>query len=118
MSDPGRIADNLAERPAAEFPTPATPTIFADGVSSYAPGAGVTKFFLYRLDPNMYARGGVKANPIAQVVMPVHGFAQTAALFQHGVRQLITAGLLSQSDFDQMIRGVEALNPPPTTSDG
>jgi len=116
--EPERIADNLLGRPEAEFPTPVTPTVFADGVSSYAPGPGVVKFFLYRMDPNMYGRGDVKPNPIVQVAMPLVGFAQTAALFQHAIKTLIAGGALSQSDFDQLVSNVETLNTPPTTRNG
>ena len=57
----------------------------------------------------------MKANAIVQVAMQLHGFAQTAALFQHAVKQLIAAGAFSQSDYDQMVSGVETLNSPPST---
>lgn len=115
MSEQERIMDHLDGRPETEFPTSATPTVFADGVSGYAPGPGVIKFFLYRIDPNMFGRGGAKANAVVQVVMPFHGFAQTAALFHHAIKQVIAAGVVSQSDFDQMINAVELVNTPPTT---
>jgi hypothetical protein len=113
VSGPEKIADQTAGRPDSEFPTSTTPTVFADGVSGYAPGPGVIKFFLYRVDPNMFGRLGTKANPIVQVAMPFFGFAQMTALFQHGVEKLIAAGQLKQAEYDEMIKAIKEINPPP-----
>jgi len=60
--------------PTDEFPPPGFPVVYADGAISIAPSGTVTKFYLARVDPNMYGRGGVSVNPIAQVVMPTVGF--------------------------------------------
>lgn len=110
---PEPIVDSLAGQPETEFPSPTMPTVFADGVSGYAPGPGIVKFYLYRLDPNMYGRAGIKANPFAQVAMPPLGFAQTAALFLHAVKRMVAAGTLTQPEFDQMVNNIERLNEPP-----
>lgn len=105
-------------RPAGDFPAATFPTVFADGVASYAHGPGFVKFYLYRIDPNMYGRGGAISNPFAQVVMPVVGFAQAVVLFKRALSDLIRAGQISQSDVDKMETDLAALNRPqePTRS--
>jgi hypothetical protein len=113
---PEAIVDQLAGRPETEFPSSTMATVFADGVSGYAPGPGIIKFYLYRIDPNMFGRKGFKANPFAQVVMPSHGFAQTAAFFMHAVKNMIAAGALSQAQFDEMVNSIAQLNQPAATT--
>jgi hypothetical protein len=110
------IQDNFAGRPEGEFPPSGFPTVFADGVSGYQPSAQTVKFFLYRLDPNMFGRSGFRANPFGQVVMPTVGFVQTAAFFQHAVKQLVAQGFIKQQDYDQMLVDIEAVNRPPASA--
>ncbi len=108
--DAEKITAHLAGNPESEFPNAATPNVFADGVTGYAPMGPTIRFFLYRNDPNMFGRGGFKPNPFAQVVMPTHGFAQTAALFHHAVKKLIAANVVTQAEYDKMLADIVQVN--------
>ena len=66
-----------------EFPSPTMPTIFADGVTSSAPGAQVVKFFRARIEPHLRAENRTVIQPIVQVVMPLGGFLRTAFFFEN-----------------------------------
>jgi hypothetical protein len=103
-------------RPANEFPGASFPNAFADGVSSYARGAGFVKFYLYRTDPNSFGRGGSVANPFAQIVMPTEGFAAAVVLFQRALREIMKEGIISQEDLDKMDAAITSVNPPTAPS--
>jgi hypothetical protein len=91
-----------AGRPDSEFPTANFPTVFADGVLSLAPGPGIVKYYLYRVDPNMFGRGGMAANPSLQVVMPLSGFVEMAVFFEKQISDLISQGQISREAVDQL----------------
>jgi hypothetical protein len=97
----------LAGRPLSEFPDQRFPTAFADGVSSIATGAGNMKFCLYRVDPNLFGRGGAVLNPFLQVVMPTFGFVQTAVFFSRQLKVLVDQKVVTQEQIDQMERDLE-----------
>jgi hypothetical protein len=76
-------------RPASEFPDSRFPTAYADGVMSLTPGPGLVKFFLYRVDPNAFGRGGNVNNPFLQIAMHNYGFAQMTLFFQRQLKRLV-----------------------------
>ncbi len=99
-------ADTAARmgRPVSEFPDPRFPTLYADGIASLTPGPGMMRMFFYRSDPNALGRGGIVNNPVLQVAMPMHGFAQMA-LF---VRKQLDL-LVEQNQFPhEMVAQIEA----------
>jgi len=67
--------------PRDKYPSPDFPTIYADGASNLAYGAGVFKFYLARLDPSLDSDGTSQNNPFMQVVVSEKGFLNMAAFF-------------------------------------
>jgi len=59
------------------------------------------KFYLHRLDPNMFGRGGSVVNPIAQIVMPTVDFVDMVAFFQQQLRRMIREEYVTQAQIDQ-----------------
>ncbi|MGO9399745.1 MAG: hypothetical protein ACLP19_18160 [Xanthobacteraceae bacterium] len=104
--------DNRLNRPPEEFPPNTFPTVFADGVASYAKGAGFVKFYLYRIDPNMFGRGGSVANPFAQVVMGTYGFAQAFVLFERAMEELIKEGQITDEQMKTLRKDLVEVNTP------
>ena len=76
---------------------PDIPLLFADGVSvqSYAPG--ISKFYLIRADPDPSGRDN-KLTTVTQVVMPMEGFVQMWAFFEHRIKVMIKAGVVDKKD--------------------
>jgi hypothetical protein len=104
------LGANLANRPATEFPPGTFATAFADGVSAYVRGPGVVKFFLYRVDPNMFGRGGSVSNPFAQIVMPNEAFVRMVTLFNRAVKAMIKSGEITQERIDDMDKALDIVN--------
>lgn len=76
------------------------PTVFADGVASVAPSNEVIKFYLSRLEPHFFAKEPVKNQPVAQVIMPISGFVNTAVFFQRVLESLKASGVVSDSQIE------------------
>jgi hypothetical protein len=98
----------LAGRPLNEFPT--VPIVFADAALSHVSAGGITKFFLSRVDPNAYGRGGAIVNPALQIVMPTIGFLQMAAFFEQRIQALLKSGEVTQQQVDEA-RALAAKSP-------
>ena len=77
------------------------PVLFADGVSSQSYGIGFSKFFLYRWDPDPFAKGTGTPVPILQVAMPTDGFVAMWLFFEQRIRMMVKEGALTQEDIDQ-----------------
>jgi hypothetical protein len=88
-------------RPPEEFPASTFPTVFSDGVISFVPTVPIVKFYLGRIDPNMFGRGGAVMNPFAQVIMPTLAFVDTAAFLQQQVRRMVREKMITQEQVDQ-----------------
>ena len=56
--------------------------------------------------------GAAASNQIhsLKVVMPTHGFAQTAALFEHAIKKLIAASVVTQAEYDKMLADIQQVN--------
>jgi hypothetical protein len=101
------IDDPKRGRPDAEFPSFNFPSVFADGVLSHVNSLGMSKFYLYRTDPNMFGRGGAITTPTVQINMPTHGLVQSVAFLHQRVQFLIRRGDVTQSDWDQALKDNE-----------
>lgn len=110
--EPKKLGAHLQGRPAEEFPPATFPTVFADGVASYARGPGFVKFYLYRVDPNMFGRGGSVSTPFAQVVMSSLGFGQATALFERALKEVIKAGELTEEQVEKFRKDITDINEP------
>jgi hypothetical protein len=86
------------------------PVIFADGALSQVFGAGVAKFFLYRIDPDPNVATSPTPSVTAQIIMPVEGFAAMVHFFQHRLQLMVEANAISKEALEK-IRGVTY--PPP-----
>jgi hypothetical protein len=71
------------------------PVVFADGVSSQSYGIGISKFFLVRIDPDPQS-GPNRPVLIQQVVMPIDGFIQMWAFFEHRLKIMIKDGVATK----------------------
>lgn len=100
MADP---FDTMQGRPLEEFPAGNVPVAFADGVSSFVNAGGVAKFYFYRIDPNLWGRGGAVYNPVVQVVMPSEAFPLTAAFLVAQVKRMIASKQITQENWDGMV---------------
>jgi hypothetical protein len=101
------LPDSKQGRPPDEFPGVDVPVAFADGVSSYVGGGGISKFYFYRIDPNIWGYGGAVFNPVSQVVMPTNGFVTTAAFFYAQARRMIANNEITQQQWDQAVAAIE-----------
>lgn len=89
-------------RPVSEFPDARFPTVYADGVSSFTPGPGIVRFFLYRADPNALGRGGVVNNPIVQITMQNYGFVQMAVFFHRQLKAMVEQKFITRDFVDSI----------------
>ncbi len=85
----------------ASYPSPALPTIFADGVLNFQPGQQVVKFYLFAFEASTTSVSEHRFNPVAQVVMPVSAFLNTVAFFDSVAQRLVKDGVVSQAELDQ-----------------
>jgi hypothetical protein len=74
--------------------------IFADLVSTHTVGMGISKFFLARIDPDPEGVARNKIEPVAQIVMPMSGFVQMWAFFEHRLKIMKKENIISQSEID------------------
>lgn len=84
------------------FPDAAVPTIFADGTLNFQPGSDVVRFYFGRWDPAANGTPNYQTRAVAQIIMPVTGFAQMAAFFEQSTEKLVKDGLLQQDQLDQL----------------
>lgn len=105
-------------RPASEFPQATFPTAFVDGVASHVNGEGISKIYFYRVDPNMFGRGGITHNPTFQVVIPTRGFVEMAAFFYQRAKFLINTGVIDEAAWEKALSDVVAAATPQTVSNG
>ena len=80
----------------ANYPTSYLPTVFADAVPTMTHAGGIVKFYYARIDPSFTADKTVKNNVIAQVIMPIEGFAQAVAFFDAQLEGIIREGLIKR----------------------
>ena len=89
--------------PSAEFPPPNFPTVYADGVMNVAHGSQVVKFYLSRFDPSFNVSNSASQNtPIAQVIMPLYSFIDTAVFFEQALNAMVAEGLITQEYVDAL----------------
>jgi hypothetical protein len=74
------------------------PTVYAEGTLSTSWKNGIAKFYLYRLDPNFLAGKDSGFLPVAQVILPIEGFAATAIFFRHQLKRMVDAGAISAEE--------------------
>jgi hypothetical protein len=85
--------------PEPTFPSPSLPTIFADGVSNFFHSPEVGKFYFSRIDPELEGGPEIQQQIVAQVVMPMTSFVNTAAFFMKAVDRLIAQGAVSREQW-------------------
>jgi hypothetical protein len=86
-------AEILAEM-IGNYPAKDLPVIFADHVPSAGWGGGVAKFYFIRHDPSISGDSTKSAQLVAQVVMPISGFASTVVFFEEQLKMMIDGGHL------------------------
>lgn len=84
------------------YPAKDLPIIFADHVPSTSWQGGVAKFYLMRNDPSISADLTHNAQLVAQIVMPIHGFALAAVFFEEQLKRMIEDGTLKPEAIEQM----------------
>ena len=82
---------------------PGVPKIFCDGVVNVAPSAQDVRFYLYRTDRD--SADGQTLQPqqpmsknqiIAQIIMPLDAYIQTAVFFNRALEALVDSGMVTQ----------------------
>ena len=100
MSDATEAGNAPAIIPSVKI-IPDIPVIYADGAMSQNWGPGVTKFFLGRLDGDPEAKKDSSTSvTVAQIIMPADGFVQMVTFFEHRLKGMIEAGVVSQELVD------------------
>jgi len=97
--------------PAAGFPGPHFPTVYADGVTSVSPGAQVVKIYLSRLDSNFVVTSGSTTQPFLQLIMPTSGYLQMAMFFNKVIEGLLANKFISQEQYDEAKKNAGISNP-------
>jgi hypothetical protein len=82
--------------PSEEYPTPETPTIFADGIKNLANTSQMAKFYLFRFDPSFTGSDRAKVRPCAQIVMSIDALTNAFAFLENAVKQLQVQGVISE----------------------
>ena len=90
--------------PKDTFPPSELPTVFADGMINLARTGGVVRFYLMRTDPSMTESTNYQAQPVAQVIMPLVSFVQTAMFIEHQLNRLVEIGAIDQAMVDEFRR--------------
>jgi hypothetical protein len=80
--------------------TPTSPVIFADRIDSVGAGGGVVRLNLSLDTPGQMPEEGKPLPPvhIAQVVLPMGGFAQSVQLLVNLLRQMQQAGTAARPE--------------------
>jgi hypothetical protein len=94
MSEDGERKTKTIAEMVGNYPAKDLPVIFADQAPVTSRQAGVVKFYLIRNDPSISADSTNNAQLVAQVVMPVGGFAATVTFFEDELNNLVAAGEL------------------------
>lgn len=84
------------------FPNVHFPTVFADGVATVSNSRSVVKFYLYRHDPSFVADGTSYPTPMAQVIMPIEGFAAATLFFEKQLNSYIAQGIITEQRIAEM----------------
>jgi hypothetical protein len=94
------------ERPDAgtsEFPPADIPTVFTDGAANMAYGNSMVRLYLARHDPSLRPHDpSSKRQVFMQLVMPLNGFIETALFFETVLSQLVTQGIVTEEQLDQL----------------
>jgi hypothetical protein len=87
------------------YPPQEVVTIYADGITSFTPGAEIVKFYFSRLDPNFVVSEPNKVVVTGQVIMPLAGFVTSVSFLQRVLSNLIDSGIITQEKIDQINAG-------------
>ncbi|MEQ8377349.1 MAG: hypothetical protein RIC34_00795 [Parvibaculum sp.] len=82
-------------------PYPAVPTFAVDYVPSVSYGIGNVKFYMCRLDSELYARETTVV-PVLQAIMPNQAFAHMVVFFDKQLENMIERGLVSKEEVENM----------------
>ena len=88
-------------RPDGKFPPASLPTVFADGLLNVSNSHSEVRFYLMRADPALNGDAEFKAQPIAQIVMPLQSFMHTTIFFEHQLDVMIAQGLIDVAAVDE-----------------
>jgi hypothetical protein len=98
MSDP-QDAPNMpppSEKIVPEWPHPSLPTVYADGALNLAKTNEIVKFYLGRADPAINTPSDNKIQVLAQVIMSMNGFIETATFFEKALDGYVQEGIVSR----------------------
>ena len=84
------------------YPAKDVPVIFTDQVPSASWLGGVVKFYFIRYDPSISADLTNSAQLVAQVVMPIGGFASTVVFFDEQLKKMIERGDLKPEAVEEL----------------
>lgn len=85
----------------SDFPSPQFPVIFADNASSLISSPTTVKFYLARIDPSFQGDGRSQPHAIAQIVMPLEGFAMMFVFFEAQITAMVNSGDLTEEQLAQ-----------------
>jgi hypothetical protein len=80
------------------FPNEHLPVIYADFVFNAQPQGQVMKMYLGRTEPSLNNSSETLSQPVAQVVMPLASFLNTAIFFEQVLKWLVSDGYLSEDE--------------------
>lgn len=97
------------------FPDATLPALYADFVFNAQAGPFMVKWYLGRADPTLDNSPGAKFQPVAQVVMPIASFVNTAVFFDAVLEDMVRDGFVSAKQVAEMRKALTDRNDAPTT---
>jgi hypothetical protein len=96
----------ITYQPATGFPPEGLPTVFADFASNMAPLSATARFYLVRTEPDVSGVNAYKNVPVAQIIMPLEGFAATVVFLNRALEGLVRNGAVRKETVDALTQSV------------
>jgi hypothetical protein len=71
-------------------------------VLSIAGGFPISRIFLYRIEPNMFGKGGAEATPTLQIEMPLEGVINSKLFLDAFIEHLIETKQITREHFEKL----------------
>ena len=110
MGDEGEIASAVQHDEAfksedgSQYPFSTAVALFADSVPSLTFNAGIVRFYCSRIDVSVNGLGSSANNTVAQIIMPVEGFASAVTFFEAQLEAMVRRGLIDREKIERFRR--------------
>jgi hypothetical protein len=91
----------------------AVPVIYADGILNQVRAPGISKFHFFRDDAVVGDSSQYTKVEVLQIIMPVNGFVDMLAFFEHRLKLMIEKGQTTQEFVDSRRNFYSGVKPDP-----